>query len=187
MLKVLLIVALAIVVVAICILALAALKPGRFTIRRSIAINAPRERVFALVNDLHRWTEWSQDRQEESAGQRRYSGPPAGKGAVYEWDGKGSAGKGRIEIVESSANEIRLQADWQKPFAARNINLFVFEPKGSAIQVTWELDGENVFALKVMTTLVSVDRLMGSHFERGLAGLKAAAEKSKSLLILSRQ
>lgn len=178
MLKGLLIVALAIVVIAACILVLAAFRPPRFTIRRGITINGPHEKVFALVNDLHRWTEWSENQREESPVLRRYSGAPAGKGAVYEWDGKGSAGKGRIEIVESSANEIRLQADWQKPFAARNINVFMFEPKGNATQVTWELDGENVFALKVMTIFVSVDRLMGSHFERGLAGLKDAAEKT---------
>lgn len=180
MLKVLLIVVLATVLIAVCIVALAALKSGRFAIRRSITINASPEKVFALVNDLHRWPEWSQDTQEQTSGEHRYSGAPAGKGAVYEWDGKGSAGRGRIEIVDSSANEIRLQADWQKPFAARNINLFTFRPKGNATQVTWELDGENVFVLKVMTVFVSVDRLMGSHFERGLAGLKAAAEKNSN-------
>jgi hypothetical protein len=72
---------------------------------------------------------------------------------------------------------IRLQVDWTKPFAARNVNIFTLEPQGNATRITWKLDGENVFMLKVMTVFVSADRLMGTHFETGLASLKAAAEK----------
>jgi uncharacterized protein YndB with AHSA1/START domain len=176
MLKLLLIAAIVIVVIILCVFAIAAAKPSRFTIQRSTTVQATPERVIALINDLHRWPEWS-DAKEEAAVTRIYSGAPAGKGAVCEWEGKGNAGKGRLEIMESSPSLIRLQADWAKPFAARNINIFTLEPQGNATRVTWTLDGENVFMLKVMTVFVSADRLMGSHFDKGLEGLKAAAEK----------
>jgi hypothetical protein len=72
---------------------------------------------------------------------------------------------------------IRLQADWAKPFAARNLNIFTLEPQGNATRITWVLDGENIVMLKVMTVFVSSDRLMGNHFETGLASLKTVAEK----------
>lgn len=177
MLKLLLIAALVIIGIAACILVLAAVKPARFTIQRSITVHAAPEKFFVLINDLHRWPEWSANEGNASTVRRSYSGAPAGKGAVCEWEGAGSTGKGRIEIIESSPSEIRLQADWTKPFAARNINIFTLEPHGNATRITWVLDGENVFMLKVMTVFVSADRIMGTHLETGLANLKAVAEK----------
>ncbi|HLJ25867.1 MAG TPA: SRPBCC family protein [Candidatus Angelobacter sp.] len=175
MLNPLLIAALVIAVVVICVLTLAATKPARFALQRSITIQAAPDKIFALINDLHRWPEWSE--QGDSRVRRAYSGTPSGKGAVCEWEGTGSAGKGRIEIIESSPNMIRLQADWARPFAARNFNIFTLEPQGNATRITWVLDGENVFMLKLMTIFVSADRLMGKHVEKGLADLKAFAEK----------
>jgi uncharacterized protein YndB with AHSA1/START domain len=177
MFRFLLITALVIVAIVICVLVLAAAKPARFTLQLSITVLATREKVFDLINDLHRWPEWSANEPNESTVRRSYSGAPAGQGAVCEWEGSGSAGKGHMEIIESSPNVIRLQVDWTKPFAARNVNIFTLEPQGNATRITWKLDGENVFMLKVMTVFVSADRLMGTHFETGLASLKAAAEK----------
>jgi uncharacterized protein YndB with AHSA1/START domain len=177
MLKILLIATIVIVVILIAVLVLAAAKPARFTIQRSITIHAAPEKVFASINDLRQWPEWSADDRDDPTIMRKYSGAPAGKGAICEWEGKGNAGKGRLEVIESSPNLIRLQADWVKPFAARNVNVFTVEPQGNGTRVTWMLDGENVFMLKVMTVFVTSDRVMGSHFEKGLAGLKATAER----------
>jgi len=174
MLKFLLIAAIIAGAVVICILVLAATKPARYAIQRTITVQAAREKVFDLINDLRRWPEWSEER-DDSTIRRSYSGPPAGKGAICE--SESSRNKVRIEIIESSPDMVRLQADWARPFAARNINIFTLEPQGNATRVTWALDGENVFMLKVMTVFVSVDRLMGGHFEAGLASLKTAAEK----------
>src|SRR5882724_12734004 len=170
MLKFLLIAAIIIVVIVICVLALAATKPSRFTVQRSVTVQATRDKVFTLINDLRRWPEWSANEGDDSTVRRSYSGATAGKGAVCQWEGAGKAGKGRIEIIESSPDVVRLQADWAKPFAARNINTFNFEVQGNATRVTWTLDGENVFMLKVITVFVSPDRMMGSHLETGLAG-----------------
>jgi len=177
MARFLLLVGIAVAAVLIIVLALALTKPARFTIQRSIVIQATPEKVFALINDLHRWSGWSAGQNEDPKTTRSFSGAPAGKGAIAEWEGTGSTGKGRLEIIESSSNLIRVQADWARPFKARNINLFAFESQGNSIRVTWTLDGENVFVLKVITIFVTHDRLMGSHFDQSLAALKSAAEK----------
>ena len=175
MLRFLLIAVAVIGLVVACVLALAASKPARFTVKRSVTIQAPPERVLAFINDLHRWPEWSVDTQDDPNIQRSYIGAAAGQGAVSLWDGK--SGKMRLEIVESNPGLVRVQADWERPFVARNINVFALEPHGTGTQVTWSLDGQNVFMLKVMTVLVSADKLMGSHLEKNLSALKAAAEK----------
>src|SRR5215510_1632474 len=131
MLKLALITAFAILVIIICVLAFAAMKPARFNVQRSITVHAVPEKVFELIDDLRRWPEWSANEPDDSTVRRRYSGASAGKGAVCEWEGTGRAGKGRLEIIESSPNRIRLQADWAKPFAARNINIFSLESQGN--------------------------------------------------------
>jgi hypothetical protein len=175
MLRFLVIVAAVIVLCILAVLALAATKPARYTVQRSITVNAAPEKALALINDLHRWPEWNE--KENTDETRNYSGAPSGQGAIAEWSGKGNAGTVWLEILESSPTLIRVQADWTKPFKARNMNVFTLEPQGNATRVTWALDGENVFALRVMTVFASTDRLMGSHFESGLAALKAAAEQ----------
>lgn len=92
--------------------------------------------------------------------------------------GHGSTGQGRMLITESVPNrKVSVTVDFVKPFEARNINVFVFEPVDDSTKVTWDFDGTNVFLLKLMSVFVSMDRAMGKHFETGLENLKAAAER----------
>jgi uncharacterized protein YndB with AHSA1/START domain len=158
------------------ILAVAAMKPSTFHLERSITINAPPEKVFPLVNDLHKWIAWQQ--QEPGAViDRAYSGPPSGAGAICEWRGTGSAGEGRMQITESVPNsKVAVAVDFVKPFQAHNINVFTLEPAGGSTKVSWSFEGTNVFVLRLMSIFVSMDRIMGNHFEAGLRNLKAAAE-----------
>jgi hypothetical protein len=108
---------------------------------------------------------------------RIYSGPSNGKGAVSEWTGSGSSGKGRMLITDSlPSSRIPIQVDWVKPFVARNINDFVLEGTGTSTRVTWTMQGPKVFVMRIMGVFVNMDRTMGRHFETGLANLKAVAE-----------
>jgi hypothetical protein len=60
-----------------------ALRPADFSITRTAAIAAPPPVVFALVNDFHRWRDWSPWENIDPALKRTYEGPPAGEGAIY--------------------------------------------------------------------------------------------------------
>jgi len=150
-------------------------KPPRFVVARSVRLEAPRDSVLPFINDLHRWPEWSEADNRDEATARSYLGAASGQGAISEWEGK-RAGKVRLEIIEASPSSVRVQADWARPFVARNFNQFSLAPDGNGTRVTWTLDGETVLMLKVMTVFVSPDRLMGRHIERGLAALRTAAE-----------
>jgi hypothetical protein len=145
-------------------------------VQRSIVVNAPPERIAALIQDFHHWPRWAPEDKADSSFKRSYSGAASGKGAVSYWVSQKS-GEGRMEITAASSDKTLVTVDWQKPFVAHNINEFRFEPQNGSTNVTWSLEGENVFTLKVMTVFVSADRMMGGHFEQGLANLKAAAEK----------
>ena len=84
----------AVVVVILGILAFAATRSDSFSVQRSTTIRAPADKVFALINDFHRWGEWSPWEKLDPALQRTFSGPAAGPGTVYEWTGNNKVGAG---------------------------------------------------------------------------------------------
>ena len=175
MLKTILIV---IVVLIAAVLAFATTKPDTFSVQRSTSIKAPPEKIFAVVNDFHRWTEWSPWEKLDPAMKRTRSGAASGKGAVYAWEGNSKAGAGRMEIVESTpASKVGIQLDFIKPFEGHNIAEFKLVPQGDATNVVWTMTGPTPFVSKLMQVFVNMDTLIGKDFEEGLANLKALSEK----------
>jgi uncharacterized protein YndB with AHSA1/START domain len=167
-----------VVVLIGAVLVLAAMKPNTFHLERSITIKAPPEKIYALIDDFHNWSTWEPQDKGDAGIQRTYSGPAAGVGAMSEWQGSGSTGKGRMLITESVPNSrVSVAVEFVKPFQAHNINVFTLQPAGDSTNVTWNFEGTNVFVLKLMSVFVSMDRIMGDHFETGLENLKTAAER----------
>jgi uncharacterized protein YndB with AHSA1/START domain len=160
------------------VLILAARKPDTLSIARSIEIRAAPEKIFALIDDFHNWSQWAPQDREDPSIQRTFSGPASGVGAESEWTSKGRAGTGQISIAEAVPPErVVVDVHFVKPFVAHNVNTFTLEPDGASTKVTWSMQGTNVYMLKLMSVLVDMDRMMGEHFESGLRDLKIAAEK----------
>lgn len=160
------------------VLAIAMTKPDSFHVERSIEIQAPPEKVFAIVHDFRRFPAWSPYEKRDPAMQRTFSGPAAGKGAVYAWNGNGQVGEGRMEITDEAApSRVGVQLDFKRPFEARNRVAFSTAAQGAATRMTWAMDGPMFFVSKVMSVFVDFDRMIGRDFEEGLANLKALAEK----------
>jgi hypothetical protein len=108
---------------------------------------------------------------------RIFSGAASGKGAVYEWDSDGKAGKGRMEITDAPApSKVTIKLDFFKPFEAHNIAEFTLEPRGDTTDLTWGMYGPSLYVAKVMGVFFNMDRMIGTDFETGLANLKARAE-----------
>jgi hypothetical protein len=177
MLKTLAIIGVVVVVAIAGILLYAATKPDSFRVQRVVLINAPSDKVFPLINDIKAWTVWSPYEKKDPAMKRTYGAVTAGKGATYAWDGDKNVGQGSIEIVESGPRKILLKLDFVKPFEAHNMGEFLLEPKGDSTSVTWATYGPSPYISKVVGTFMNIDDLIGRDFEKGLADLKAAAEK----------
>ncbi|MDE2600483.1 MAG: SRPBCC family protein [Rhodocyclaceae bacterium] len=155
----------------------AAMKPDEFRVKRSIRIQAPPERVFPLLNDLHAFTAWSPYEKLDPAMQRTYSGAASGKGAVYAWSGNDKVGVGRMEIVNVTPPEsVLIQLDFKEPFEAHNTAAFTLKPEGDGTTVTWAMLGPAPFVSKLMSLFFSMDAMIGKDFEAGLANLKRIAE-----------
>lgn len=169
-----------IVIAIVAILAVAATKPGHFAIRRSTDVDAAPDEIFPLINDFRRWREWSPYENRDPDLKRTMSGAEAGKGAVYEWSGNKNVGTGRMEITDVAApNSIVIKLDFMKPFEAHNVARFTMEPRGGSSRVTWEMTGPSPFMSKVMQVFMNFDKMIGTDFEKGLASLKAIAERKR--------
>jgi hypothetical protein len=161
------------------VLLVAAAKDDTFSIQRVTRIAAAPESVFALLEDLRAWASWSSHGQSDPTMKRAYTGAAKGRGAVSEWESSGRAGKGRMEITECApVRQVTVVVDWVKPFKAHNVNEFSLEADGALTAVTWAMHGTNVYAMKVMGLFANMDRVMGNHFETGLANLKRVAESN---------
>jgi hypothetical protein len=146
-------------VLVAAVLAFAATKPKTFHVQRSISIKAPPTKIFALIDNFHNWSGWAPQDREDPTMSRTYSGAANGKGAVSEWNSKGSAGKGRMEITESLLpGKISIKVNFVRPFEARNINEFTLEPAGALTKVVWTMNGTNLYIMKVMSIFVNMDR-----------------------------
>jgi uncharacterized protein YndB with AHSA1/START domain len=177
MLKTLAIIGVVVVVAIGGILLYAATKPDSFRVQRTVLISAPPDKVFPLINDIKAWTVWSPYEKKDPAMKRAYGAVTAGKGATYAWEGDKNVGQGSMEIVESSPRKIVLKLDFLKPFEAHNMGEFLLEPKGDSTSVTWATYGPSPYMSKVIGTFINIDDMIGRDFAKGLADLKAAAEK----------
>jgi uncharacterized protein YndB with AHSA1/START domain len=79
------IIAIIFVVVLVGILGFASTKPNTFNIQRVTDIKAPPERIFALINDFHKWPAWAPQDKMDSTMKRTFGGTVSGKGASSEW------------------------------------------------------------------------------------------------------
>jgi hypothetical protein len=106
-----------------------------------------------------------------------YDGAPSGVGASYSWSGNKNVGIGRMTLTESRPFEqIKIRLEFLKPFAATNTAEFTFKPDGNQTIVTWSMFGKSNFICKLMGLFMSMDKMCGSQFEKGLADLKTASE-----------
>lgn len=165
-------------VIVILFTVLVALRPNTYHVERSAKIEAPPAKAFALVNDFHKWELWSPWEKLDPNMKRTFEGPAAGEGAIYAWDGDGKVGAGKMTILENQADKrVRIKLEFFRPFEDSCITEFNYKPDGSQTDVTWTMSGNHNTFSKIMCLFMSMDKMIGGDFEKGLAQMKAELEK----------
>ena len=164
-------------VIIIVFLVVVALQPADFRVTRSATIAAPPEVVFPHVNELKKWDAWSPWAKLDPNAKNTFEGPASGKGAAMSWAGNNQVGEGRMTITESRPNElVQFKLEFFKPMAGTSDAEFTFKPQANQTEVTWTMTGKNNFIAKAFCLFMSMDKMVGGQFEKGLADLKSAAE-----------
>ena len=160
------------------VLAYAATRPDTLHIERSVTIKASPGKIFPLINNLRAWPQWSAYETKDPAMKRTYTGPEAGKGAVYEWEGNSEVGSGRMEIIEvQEPSRIAIKLDFLEPFEGHNVAEFTLKPENDSTTVRWVMEGPNRYLGKLISVFIDVDDMVGKDFDTGLANIKTIAEK----------
>ncbi|MDZ4820497.1 MAG: SRPBCC family protein [Planctomycetota bacterium] len=168
---------LVLVVIIVALVVVVLLQPSQFTVTRKVTIAAPAEKVFAEVNDFHKWQAWSPWAKLDPKAKAEFAGPDAGEGAKFSWDGNDEVGAGIMTITESKPSDlILIRLDFERPMKCTNQTKFSFQPAENQTEVTWTMTGENGFVAKAVCLVMSMDQVVGGQFEEGLANLKKVSE-----------
>jgi Polyketide cyclase / dehydrase and lipid transport len=152
-------------------------QPASFSVVREADFKAPPKTVFSQINDFHNWSAWSPWEKMDPNLQRNFSGPSSGVGAKYTWVGNKKVGQGNMEITNSVPSKgMQLDLNFIKPFQASNVTEFTLTPNGKGTHLKWEMRGHAPFVFRVMRLFFSMDKIVGTDFERGLANLRGIVD-----------
>ncbi|HET7896026.1 MAG TPA: SRPBCC family protein [Flavisolibacter sp.] len=169
-------VVLALMFVAILMIVVVAGRSDEFVVSRATKISASAEKVFAYVNDLRKWDDWSPWAKLDPNCKVVFEGA-AGPGSSMSWDGNKKVGAGKMTILESQVGDfVCLKLEFVRPFPGTSEVEFTFRPRGAETNVTWTMTGKNNFGSKVFGLFVDCEKMVARDYDRGLAALKRVVE-----------
>ena len=74
---------------------------------------------------------------------------------------------------------IDINLEFFRPFKANNTASFSFQPNGNQATVTWSMNGNRNLMMKVFGLFMSMDKMLGGEFEKGLGAMKQVVETAK--------
>lgn len=160
-------------------LAFVALQDPNYVISREVKINAPAEKVWPYLNNSKLAEKWAPWIEIDPAAKMSYSGPEEGVGSKASWDEGKQLGTGSATISESVPHQkVGIQLEYTKPYEMKQYSEYLLASNGNETTVTWRVTGQNNFLGRFICMFMSMDRMVGGMFEKGLSNLKAIAEKT---------
>lgn len=151
--------------------------PTHYTVTRSQLIQAKPASIHAHVNDLTKWDGWAPWKEKDPSLVVTLGEKKSGVGASQSWSGQ--AGDGALTITKSSENE---GIDYDLSFSDGKYQCSAFihyEDIAGSTQVTWTMEGDMVVPVVGGYLALTMDKTVGSMFQRGLAKLKRVVESNK--------
>lgn len=154
---------------------------GEMHVERQTVVNAPAEKIFPLIANMHNWTLWSPWHKLDPNMKIEYFGPETGVGAGYQWSGNKKVGKGKLTVVAYDQDK---RLDTQMDFMENGTGKasFILQPEGAGTKLTWTMDSDmkqGGFPFSIIGPFFKgmAEKAVGEDYEKGLMGIKAQAEK----------
>lgn len=166
------------IIIAIALTIFAYMRPAEYHISKSITINAPKDEVFDIINDVGNWQSWFPWKKVQQKVEEALNGD----NKKVEWGGEDNSFlEGEINLQSPDNNSVHLNLNFVKPVKAVVESKIILEANGEDTIVTWKIDSEKDFAGKVLNLMYSSDNLIAENFQKGLQNLKEYVEsKNKS-------
>ena len=149
----------------------------KFSVSRSVSINAPAAKIYPLVADPRAWKAWSVWNRRDPLMEVTYAGAASGAGAVWAWHSQ-SQGDGKMSFTAADADRQVAYDLYFPDFGTTSSGALTFNAEGPATRVTWTMNGDMGSNPLYHWMALFTDRMVGKDFEAGLANLKAVVEKS---------
>jgi hypothetical protein len=148
-----------------------------YVVEREQRIEGAAGAVFERIVDFRRWQAWSPWEELDPNLWRDYSGAESGVGAIYEWAGNRKAGAGRMTITAVEPDQsVTIALEFIKPFKSKSTTEFTLRPDGATVVVRWRMTGSKTLMTRFMGVFMSMDKMVGPDFEKGLTKLQADVE-----------
>jgi len=142
----------------------------KFSVSKSVQIDAPIDKVYAIVRDFKQWQPWSPWLIAEPEAKVTY----AEDGKSHDWDGQ-VTGSGGMKIIGEKENSlIDYKLTFLKPWKSLADVKFHFTEKDGKTEATWTMDSSLPFFMFFMKNMMVA--FIGMDYQRGLDMLKAYAE-----------
>jgi effector-binding domain-containing protein len=175
--KVLKIVGISLVALVVLIVLLGIIAPKNFLVERSITINAPRHLVFANTVYWRNWQAWSPWADLDPAMQTTIEGVDGEKGAAYKWVGDKTGTGEMLNTGIKADEEIGYRLHFIKPMESSADGYIRLTENNGGTKVSWSMYGEDPFPWNILMLFMSMDKMIGPDFEKGLGKLKELSEK----------
>ncbi|HEX9972495.1 MAG TPA: SRPBCC family protein [bacterium] len=175
--KVLKIIGIILLVLVALIAILGVIAPKDYSVERSVIINAPAQLVFNHAKYWRNWQAWSPWAEMDSTMKATVEGIDGAAGSIYKWSGE-KVGTGEMTNTGiKEKEEIAYHLRFLKPWESESDGYVRLADVEGNTEASWGFYGKNPFPWNVMTLFMSMDKMMGKDFNRGLSLLKDISEK----------
>jgi uncharacterized protein YndB with AHSA1/START domain len=164
-------------VLVLLLVAIAFFLPRKYSVERSIVIDARPEVVFAQFADLKAWKNWGAWQERDPAMKMTFSEPATGVGAWSAWESK-SQGNGRMTITDVEPAKRMVYRLEFPDMGTSSIGAMSLQPADKGVKVVWSDAGDLGMNPMFRWFGLFIDRMLGPDFEHGLRKMKALAEKA---------
>jgi hypothetical protein len=163
-------------IIILLVLLIPAVLPSKFSMSRSIQINAPVSAVFANLEDLNTYPKWNAFSEGDVENKYEISG--TGVGAYLHWKG-GKTGEGRMTFTEiESQKKIAIKMDFFEPMPGQGLVHWLTHAKGeNQTEFVWTYAQDLTYFKRYFGLFM--EAMMGKHFEKGLLNFKNMMETAK--------
>jgi effector-binding domain-containing protein len=162
---------------------LALVMPKDYEVKRSITIKAPATQVHDSLKSLRFFQKWAPWNELDPNMKITYKGTDGEVGSGYTWEGNKEVGKGEMELTKVTENRIDNTVHFLEPWESTSGGYYLIEPAQGETKVTWGMTGTTPFPWNAMCVFMSMDKMIGKDFEKGLNKLKSVMESSASATV----
>jgi len=182
--KALKIVGIIVLILIVIIIVLGLIAPKSYLVERAVVINAPKDLVFTHVQYWKNWEAWSPWSEKDTTMTTSIEGTDGEAGSVYKWIGDPkSTGKGEMTNTGvKPSEEIAYHLKFIEPMASESEGYIRLSDAEGGVQAVWGFAGKDPFPWNIMCLFISMDKMIGGDFEKGLSNLKNLCEKESAII-----